>query len=93
MDLCQRVRDLLSTANQGRLFQEGANVVLAGAPNAGKSSLLNLLAKEAVAIVTSQAGTTRDVLTTTINLGGVPIIFSDTAGLRETSDQVEVEGC
>jgi tRNA modification GTPase len=92
LDLCQRVRDLLSTANQGRLFQEGANVVLAGAPNAGKSSLLNLLAKEAVAIVTSQAGTTRDVLTTTINLGGVPIIFSDTAGLRETSDQVEVEG-
>ncbi|MEL0313528.1 MAG: tRNA uridine-5-carboxymethylaminomethyl(34) synthesis GTPase MnmE [Halieaceae bacterium] len=92
LGLCQRVRDLLSTANQGRLFQEGANVVLAGAPNAGKSSLLNLLAKEAIAIVTSQAGTTRDVLTTTINLGGVPIIFSDTAGLRETSDQVEVEG-
>ena len=92
LGLCERVRDLLSTANQGRLFQEGATVVLAGAPNAGKSSLLNVLAKESVAIVTAQAGTTRDVLTTTINFGGVPIIFSDTAGLRESSDQVEVEG-
>ena len=92
LGLCQRVRDLLSTANQGRLFQEGATVVLAGAPNAGKSSLLNVLARESVAIVTAQAGTTRDVLTTTINFGGVPIIFSDTAGLRESSDQVEVEG-
>ena len=90
--LCKRVQTLCSEANQGRLFQEGATVVLAGAPNAGKSSLLNLLAKESVAIVTAQAGTTRDVLTTPVNLGGVPIILSDTAGLRDASDQVEMEG-
>lgn len=90
--LCQRAKKLCSEANQGRLFQEGATVVLAGAPNAGKSSLLNLLAKESVAIVTAQAGTTRDVLTTPVNFDGVPIILSDTAGLRDASDQVEIEG-
>jgi len=90
--LCQQAKKLCSEANQGRLFQEGAAVVLAGAPNAGKSSLLNLLAKESVAIVTAQAGTTRDVLTTPLNLGGVPIILSDTAGLRNASDQAEIEG-
>jgi tRNA modification GTPase len=92
LTLCQRAKKLCSEANQGRLFQEGATVVLAGAPNAGKSSLLNLLAKESVAIVTAQAGTTRDVLTTPVNFGGVPIILSDTAGLRDASDQVEIEG-
>jgi len=91
-NICQQTKDTLAIATQGKLYQEGATVVLAGAPNAGKSSLLNVLAKESIAIVTEHAGTTRDILTARVNLNGIPVLLTDTAGLRETNDDVELEG-
>ena len=91
-NICQQTNDTLAIATQGKLYQEGATVVLAGAPNAGKSSLLNVLAKESIAIVTEHAGTTRDILTARVNLNGIPVLLTDTAGLRETNDDVELEG-
>ncbi len=80
---------LLAQARQGALLREGLMVVLIGAPNVGKSSLLNRLAGEDVAIVTPIAGTTRDSVRVTIGLEGVPIHLVDTAGLREAPDEVE----
>jgi tRNA modification GTPase len=82
---------LLSQAQQGRLLRDGLKLVIAGQPNAGKSSLLNALAGADVAIVTPVAGTTRDVLTQTIHIEGVPIHVLDTAGLRDEADADEVE--
>ena len=79
-------------AQQGALLRDGIKVVLAGKPNAGKSSLLNALAEQETAIVTPVAGTTRDVLRERINLQGVPLNIVDTAGLRDTDDEVEMEG-
>ena len=80
---------LLAASGQGSLLREGALVVLAGQPNVGKSSLLNRLAGEEIAIVTEIPGTTRDAVRQTINLGGIPLHIVDTAGLRESSDPVE----
>jgi tRNA modification GTPase len=82
----------LATAEQGALLRDGITLVLAGKPNAGKSSLLNALAGQETAIVTAIAGTTRDVLREKINLDGVPLNVVDTAGLRETDNVVEKEG-
>jgi tRNA modification GTPase len=82
----------LSMAHQGALLREGITLVLAGKPNAGKSSLLNALAGQDTAIVTAIAGTTRDVLREKINLDGVPLNIVDTAGLRDTEDEVEQQG-
>ncbi|MEE4298284.1 MAG: tRNA uridine-5-carboxymethylaminomethyl(34) synthesis GTPase MnmE [Pseudomonadales bacterium] len=79
-------------ARQGALLAEGMTVVLAGAPNAGKSSLLNALARRDAAIVTEIPGTTRDVLRERIDLDGMPLHVVDTAGLRLTEDRVEAEG-
>lgn len=79
-------------AKHGKILRDGIHLVLAGAPNVGKSSLLNRLAGEEVAIVTSVAGTTRDRVKESITLDGVPIHIIDTAGLRETADMVEAMG-
>ena len=81
--------ELLAEARQGALLREGLHVVLAGAPNVGKSSLLNALAGAEVAIVTPVAGTTRDRIVQAIQVDGVPLVVVDTAGLRETGDEVE----
>ena len=83
---------LLASAEQGRLLQEGATVVIAGRPNAGKSSLLNVLAGRDAAIVTPTPGTTRDVLRERIDLDGLAVWLLDTAGLRDSVDPIEAEG-
>ncbi|HEX9473126.1 MAG TPA: tRNA uridine-5-carboxymethylaminomethyl(34) synthesis GTPase MnmE [Steroidobacteraceae bacterium] len=83
---------LQATARQGRLLTEGLTVVIAGAPNAGKSTLLNRLAGHDAAIVTAIPGTTRDVLRERIQLEGVPLLLLDTAGLRDSGDAIEAEG-
>ncbi len=96
-ELCQReiaeaqtrIETLLATADRGILLREGAKIVLAGRPNVGKSSLLNALLQTDRAIVTPVPGTTRDVIEETLNLRGIPVRLTDTAGLRETSDEVE----
>lgn len=84
--------DTRSAAAEGRRLVEGQTVVIAGAPNAGKSSLLNRLAGAEAAIVTAIAGTTRDTLRESIRIEGVPLTVIDTAGLRDTDDPVESEG-
>lgn len=83
---------IFAKAKQGSLLREGINVVLVGQPNVGKSSLMNQLAGEEVAIVTSIAGTTRDTIKNAIQINGVPLHIIDTAGLRETDDEVEKFG-
>ena len=83
---------VFAKAKQGSLLREGVNVVLIGQPNVGKSSLMNALAGEDVAIVTPIAGTTRDTIRNAIQINGVPLHIIDTAGLRETSDEVEKFG-
>jgi len=88
-DIRARLASVMARARQGALLREGLRVVLAGAPNVGKSSLLNALAGAELAIVTPIAGTTRDRITETIQIHGVPIHMIDTAGLREASDEVE----
>ena len=86
------VRELLDTAEDGRILREGVRTVILGKPNAGKSSLLNALIGEDRAIVTSVAGTTRDTLEEQIQLRGVSLLLVDTAGIRETEDIVEKIG-
>jgi tRNA modification GTPase len=83
---------ITAAARQGALLREGLNVVIAGKPNAGKSSLLNKLAGDEIAIVTDQPGTTRDVLRQQVHLDGLPLNLIDTAGLRSAVDAVEAEG-
>jgi tRNA modification GTPase len=87
-----RLTRVFERARQGRLLQAGLHVVLAGQPNVGKSSLLNCLAGDDLAIVTAVPGTTRDLVRGTLQLQGVPLHIIDTAGLRETEDQIEKIG-
>jgi tRNA modification GTPase len=88
----ERIKQLLDQAHQGQLLRDGINIVIAGLPNAGKSSLLNALAGRESAIVTDIPGTTRDVLREHISLDGLPAHIADTAGIRESADQIEAEG-
>ena len=91
-DLDAAIRRHLADGHRGEILREGFQVVLAGPPNVGKSSLLNALARREAAIVSEEAGTTRDVIEVRLDLEGLPVILSDTAGLREASGAVEREG-
>ncbi len=88
----EEMNTLLATADRGKVLREGVRTVIYGAPNVGKSSLLNLLLGHERAIVSPRPGTTRDVIEETINLGGLPIRLIDTAGVRESDDEIEQEG-
>jgi tRNA modification GTPase len=82
----------LADARRGELLREGLVFAIIGAPNAGKSSLLNALVGREAAIVSARAGTTRDIVEARLDLAGVPVTLSDTAGLREAGDEIEAEG-
>ena len=84
---------VFTKAKQGVIIKEGLQVVIAGYPNSGKSTLLNAISGEDAAIVTEIPGTTRDILNVEVSVRGIPIKITDTAGLRETNDPVELEGC
>ena len=88
-DVATALDKLLSTASQGQVFRQGIRVAIVGRPNAGKSSLLNLLLGHNRAIVAATPGTTRDTLEEVANIGGVPFVLVDTAGIRSTNDEVE----
>ncbi|KAK2541875.1 Gtpbp3 [Columba livia] len=88
----QEIGAHLQDGRRGELLRGGVHAVIAGPPNVGKSSLLNLLCQRPAAIVSPVAGTTRDVVEVALNVGGYPLVLSDTAGLRDATDPVEQEG-
>lgn len=88
----EQMDELLEGFREGRVIREGVSVLIAGKPNVGKSSLLNTLLREKRAIVTSVPGTTRDIIEEVVNIKGLPVTLLDTAGIRETDDEVEQEG-
>jgi tRNA modification GTPase len=90
--LAGEIRAHLDDGGRGERLREGLWVAIIGAPNAGKSSLLNALVGREAAIVSARAGTTRDVVEVRLELGGVPVLLADTAGLREAADEIEAEG-
>jgi tRNA modification GTPase len=90
--LLASIRAHLDDGRRGEILRAGFRVAIAGPPNAGKSSLLNVLARRDAAIVSEEAGTTRDIIEVTLDLGGIPVILSDTAGIREAEGKVEREG-
>ncbi|WP_244465872.1 tRNA uridine-5-carboxymethylaminomethyl(34) synthesis GTPase MnmE [Devosia soli] len=92
LDLRGSISDALASLSSGRIVREGVRVALAGAPNAGKSSLINALSKSDVAIVSDEAGTTRDVREVPLDIGGQLFVLLDLAGLRATSSKAEAEG-
>lgn len=91
-DLRMQLQAHLADARRGERLRDGLMVAIIGAPNAGKSSLLNALAARDVAIVSDEAGTTRDVIEVPLDLGGYPVVLADTAGLRDTDNRIEAEG-
>ncbi len=91
-DIQEDIEHVLSGYDRGQIVREGFRIGLAGPPNAGKSSILNYLAGSDIAIVTSEAGTTRDIKEVSIEIGGQLVVFSDSAGLRATENPVEAEG-
>ena len=91
-DGVQFMDELLRTANEGQILRRGVRAAIIGRPNAGKASLLNQLLGHDRAIVSPIAGTTRDTIEETANIRGLPVVFIDTAGLREAQDEIEVEG-
>lgn len=90
--LCDEIATHLNDAHRGERVRNGLEIAIIGAPNTGKSSLLNTLAGREAAIVSARAGTTRDVIEIHMDLGGYPVILADTAGLRESADEIEQEG-
>ncbi len=90
--LVQLIQEHLNDNRRGERLREGLHIVITGEPNVGKSTLFNFLAKRDIAIISEYAGTTRDILEAHIDIGGYPIILSDTAGIRESSDPIESEG-
>lgn len=91
-EIAEEIQSHLQDRHRGELVRDGVHITVIGEPNAGKSSLVNALAKRDVAIVSETAGTTRDVIEVHLNLGGYLVTLADTAGLRETSDAIESEG-
>ena len=91
-EISEKIRKILDRSRPGLLLSQGATIVIAGPPNAGKSSLLNALAGSEKAIVSPHAGTTRDLIEAHIDLGGIPVHMVDTAGLRAGDDDIEAEG-
>src|SRR5690606_14062757 len=90
--LAADIRRALADDGRGERLRDGLEVAIIGPPNAGKSSLLNVLARRDVAIVSAHAGTTRDVLEVHLDLGGYAVTLVDTAGLRDAGDEIEAEG-
>lgn len=90
--VASKIQEHLADNRRGQRLRDGIVVAILGAPNVGKSSLLNALARRPAAIVAAQAGTTRDVIEAALDLAGYPVILCDTAGLRESDEEVEVEG-
>jgi len=91
-DIKQLINNMLSDNGRGERIRDGIHMVILGAPNAGKSSLLNILAKRDAAIVSQTAGTTRDIIEIHMDIKGFPVVLMDTAGLRKSNDDIEEEG-
>ena len=90
--LLVEMNEHINQRNQGEILRDGYRVAIVGTPNVGKSSLINLLANRDVAIVSNREGTTRDALEVRLNIAGFPVVLTDTAGLRQTSDEIEKKG-